>query len=76
MGKACVVTDCTGMRDILGDSEYGLIVPISAEDLANGMQRILENEQLRKHYEEMALVRATAYAPEQCIEKIEKLFHE
>lgn len=74
LGKACVVTDCTGMRDILGDSEFGLIVPIDAHALAEGMERLLTDETLCAHYEEMAGKRALAYAPERCVEKIEELF--
>lgn len=74
LGKACVVTDCTGMRDILGDSEYGLIVPIEAQALADGMERLLTDEALRARYEQKALIRAQQYAPERCMEEIEKLF--
>ena len=74
LGKACVVTDCTGMRDILGDSEYGLVVPIDAEALADGMEKLLTDDSLRTHYEKMAAIRAEFYAPERCIEEIEKLF--
>lgn len=74
LGKACVVTDCTGMRDILGDSEYGLVVPIDAKALADGMERLLTDDALRGHYEQMATVRAEEYAPERCMEEIEKLF--
>lgn len=74
LGKACVVTDCTGMRDILGDSEYGLVVPIDAESLAQGMEKLLTDDSLRTHYEKMAAIRAEFYAPERCIAEIEKLF--
>ena len=74
LGKACVVTDCTGMRDILGDSVYGLIVPIEMEALADGMQQLIENEELRVHYEKMALKRAEDYSPECCVKQIEELF--
>lgn len=74
LGKACVVTDCTGMRDILGDSEYGLVVPIDAESLAQGMEKLLTDDELRAHYEKMAAKRAEFYAPERCIAEIEKLF--
>ena len=74
LGKACVVTDCTGMRDILGDSEYGLIVPITTEALADGMQQILENQDLRSRYEGKAKERALVYAPDYCVKQIEKLF--
>ena len=74
LGKACVVTDCTGMRDILGDSEYGLVVPIDAQALAQGMEKLLTDDELRTHYEKMAAQRAQFYAPERCIGEIEKLF--
>ena len=74
LGKACVVTDCTGMRDILGDSEYGLIVPIEAQALADGMERLLTDDSLRAHYEQKAVARAEAYAPERCMKESEKLF--
>lgn len=74
LGKACVVTDCTGMRDILGDSEYGLVVPIDADSLAQGMEKMLTDANLRAHYEKMAIERAQFYAPERCVAEIEKLF--
>ena len=74
LGKACVVTDCTGMRDILGDSEYGLVVPISAEALADGMEKILTDDALRTHYEAKAIERSGRYEPDRCISEIEELF--
>lgn len=74
LGKACVVTDCTGMRDILGDSEYGLVVPINAQSLADGMEQLITDTELREHYEKMAAVRAKEYAPERCVREIENLF--
>ena len=74
LGKACVVTDCTGMRDILGDSEYGLVVPITAEALADGMQQILQDKALRNRYEKKALERAAFFSPERCMDEIESLW--
>lgn len=74
LGKPCVVTDCTGMRDILGDSAYGLVVPIEAVALADGMERLLTDEALAASFAEKALERAQAYAPEKCIREIEELF--
>ena len=74
LGKPCIVTDCTGMRDILGDSEYGLIVPVDARSLADGMERMLTDTSLRQNYEKMALIRAEEYSPERCVREIENLF--
>ncbi|MBQ4600627.1 MAG: glycosyltransferase family 4 protein [Oscillospiraceae bacterium] len=73
LGKPCVVTDCTGMRDILGDSKYGLVVPITAQALADGMEGLLTDETLRREYEKKATVRAAEYAPKKCIARIEAL---
>lgn len=74
LGKPCVVTDCTGMRDILGDSEFGMVVPITAEALADGMEKILTDETLRTHYANQAAVRAEEYALGKCLKEIEALF--
>lgn len=74
LGKPCVVTDCTGMRDILGHSEYGLVVPIEEKALADGMERLLTDSALAADYAAKAAERADAFAPERCIEAIEELF--
>ena len=73
LGKPCVVTDCVGMRDILGDSAYGLIVPIEAAALAEGMERLLTDDAFAAHYGAKAAERAAYYAPERCIREIEEL---
>ena len=41
---------------------------------ADGMERLLTDEALRNHYEQRAVIRAEEYAPERCVEEIEKLF--
>lgn len=74
LGKPCVVTDCTGMRDILGDSDHGLVVPITAEGLAEGMERLLTEDALRREYGEKAAARAEVYTPERCVREITALF--
>ncbi|HID97542.1 MAG TPA: glycosyltransferase [Thermodesulfobacteriaceae bacterium] len=60
MGCPVVGADCpTGPREILGDDEYGLLVPVEDPDsLAAAVERLLEDESLRAHYSRRALERA------------------
>ena len=43
LGKPIVTTDCTGMRELLGDSEYGLITENSEAGLLEGLRRVLSD---------------------------------
>ncbi len=64
LGKPIVTTDCTGMRELLGDSEYGLITEMSDDGLYEGMKKMLSDEKLRKHYEEQAKIRGKDFSTE------------
>lgn len=54
LGKAIVTTECTGMEELLGDSEYGVIVEDSIEGIYLGVQKLLDSKQLRIQYAESA----------------------
>jgi len=62
-GCPVVATDClTGPREILGDNEYGILVPVdSSEALALAIQRLLESKPLRAHYQKQARQRAREF---------------
>ncbi len=66
LGCPVVSTDCpTGPQEILGDSEYGLLVPV--EDpvaLAIAAETLLTNEEQRKYYQTLALQRAQEFSVE------------
>ncbi len=62
LGKPIVTTDCTGMRELLGDSEYGLITESSEDALCAGMRRILRDEALRSAYAARALTRGKDFS--------------
>jgi glycosyltransferase involved in cell wall biosynthesis len=55
-----VATDChTGPKEILGESEFGLLVPENTSAaLASAIERLLENDVLREDYAERARRRA------------------
>jgi glycosyltransferase involved in cell wall biosynthesis len=62
-GCPVIATDCpTGPKEILGDSEYGILVsPDNPDELAQAIQRLLENSDLREFYKKQSLRRAQEY---------------
>ncbi len=63
-GCPVVAADCsTGPREILGDSEFGLLVPAEdPEALANAILRLIENPALAFAYREKARQRVRSYS--------------
>lgn len=76
LGKAIVTTDCTGMRELLGDSEYGLITELSDDGLYEGMKQMLTDVTMRDKYAEKAAERGKAFSAKELAKKTEKFFEE
>jgi len=66
-GCPVIAADCpTGPREILGDSEYGILVPMnSPEALADAIRSLLKDRALRSHYQGQARIRVENYARSQ-----------
>ena len=47
LGKPIVTTECSGMRELLGDSEFGLITENAEAALRDGLRRMLTDASLR-----------------------------
>ena len=71
LGKPVVTTDCSGMRELLGDSEYGLITENSEAGLLNGMRRMLTDSDLRAGYAACAASRGRDFSARALTEKTE-----
>lgn len=71
IGKPIVTTDCTGMRELLGDSEFGLVTESNEDGLYEGMKKMLHDEQLRVHYAEKAAERGRDFSAKALAEKTE-----
>lgn len=54
LGKPIVTTPCTGMKELLGDSDYGMIVNSSEEGLYEGLFQMCKSENMRSYYSEKA----------------------
>lgn len=62
LGKAIVTTNCSGMREILGDSEFGLITENTDDAFYEGLKSMLTNPNLRKEYAEKAAIRGQQFS--------------
>lgn len=65
LGKVIVTTDCSGMRELLGNSEFGIITDSDDKALARGIKAILTDEALKKNYEEKARKRGEDFSEAQ-----------
>ena len=74
LGKPIVTTDVSGMRELLGDSEHGLIVENDDEAFLNGMRRMLTDHALREKYAAEAAERGKAFSAAALAEKTELFF--
>lgn len=76
LGKPIVTTDVSGMREILGDSSFGLIVENEDEAFYQGMQKMLLNADLRSTYAEKAVERCVDFSAEKLTKTTEEYFME
>lgn len=76
LGKSVVTTPCSGMDELLGDSEFGLITEDSVESIYQGMKRMLEDPEFREHYAQKAAVRGRDFSKERLVKKTEQFFEE
>lgn len=76
LGKTVVTTPCTGMDELLGDNEFGLITEDSVEGIYQGMKRMLEDSELREHYAQKAAIRGKDFSKEKLVNQTEQFFEE
>lgn len=76
LGKPVVTTPCSGMDELLGDSEFGLITEDSVEGIYQGLKRMLEDAELREHYAQKAAIRGRDFSKEKLVKQTEQFFEE
>lgn len=74
LGKPIVTTDVSGMRELLGDSEYGLITRVEDEDFYEGMKKMLLDETLRDSYAHKASIRGRDFTTKKLVSETETFF--
>lgn len=74
LGKTVVTTPCTGMKELLGNSEYGFIVSNSKDGLYQGMKQMLDYPNEAQRFALAAKERSKAFAKKNVIQETETLF--
>ncbi len=74
LGKSVVTTPCSGMQELLGNSQYGLITEDSVEGIYAGMKQMLEDPALREQYRQAAALRGKLFSKAVTVTKTEDFF--
>lgn len=73
LGIPVVTSECSGMREILGDSRYGVITLNTDEALSAGIKEMVDNDIMCAEYREKAHERGEFYNLDNAIQKVEKI---
>ncbi len=76
VGTPVCTTDVSGMQEMLGDSEYGLIVDNSEQALYDGIRKLLDDPKLLAHYREAAGLRGKCFNTENTVKAVENLLEQ
>ncbi len=74
LGKPIVTTDVSGMRELLGDSIYGLITENDDQSFSEGLKKMLLDARLREDYGEKAASRGRDFSTRNLVETTERFF--
>ena len=73
MWELCTVR-VSGMKEMLGDSEYGLITENSEDDLYRGIVKLMDNRDLLQHYKSMSQIRGKVFSLDNTVHEVEDFF--
>ena len=74
LGKAIVTTNCGGMEELLGNSQYGIITECDKKALSEGIKELLSANKLKEEYEKKAMERSKCFSIAASVNETEKLF--
>ena len=74
LGKAVITVPCSGMNELLGNSEYGIIAQDADNGLYNSLKNFLKNPSIKNHYEKKALERSRMFSKLRVLCETENLF--
>lgn len=73
LGIPVVTTESSGMREILGDSEYGLITENSDESLYQGMKKMIADHDAYEHYSKKVKERSSFFSIKERLREYETI---
>ncbi|MBQ9117783.1 MAG: glycosyltransferase [Clostridia bacterium] len=73
LGVPVVTTECSGMKEQLGDNdEYGIVTENSEEALYEGVKKLLANPELMAHYKQQAQERGKKFCRVETVRAFEE----
>lgn len=75
LGVPVCTTEVSGMREMLGDNEYGLITDNDEEALYQGVKRMLTEPGLLEHYRAKARERGQYFSVENTVKAVEDMLN-
>ena len=73
LGLPVITTLCSGMKELLGDGEYGVIVDNDDASLLDGLRRLLSDETMINNYRKKSATRGKDFSLERQMRRIEGL---
>lgn len=76
LGKPVITTPCSGMQELLGNSEYGLITEDSVEGIYTGIKKMLDEPELAGRYALAAAHRGQDFSRTERVAAAEDFFYQ
>ena len=73
LGIPVCTVDVSGMKEMLGDNEYGIITENNDNALYEGLYKLISNPELLKHYRVKASERGKDFETEETVMKVEEM---
>lgn len=75
LGIPLLLTDCSGVRELIGDSEYGIVMEKSVIGIYKGMKKVIEHPELREVYADKIRERSSIIRYEESIDEIKAMLN-
>ena len=77
LGTPVLTTDCSGMREMLGEhNEYGIVVDNDEDSLFNMLKAIAQDKEILTVYREKTKERASFFSIEHTVSEVERMIDE
>lgn len=73
LGVPVCTVEVSGMREMLGDSEYGLITDNSEEALYRGIKSLLDAPERLSYYKRQAQIRGKSFSTKETVNAVEEM---
>ncbi len=76
LGLPIIATDISGVREMLGDSEYGIVVSNDEDGIYEGMKTLLSSDKKQKWIKQQAIIRKDFLSEQTIFAKFEAIMQE